>query len=196
MNLGRVPTCRAAGSATQASSPHTASWPFVGRGEGGGRCPAYNHISHDSLSARSASCEASGRAAAFGSGSGSRRLAAARHIPHAALSSWEGDGRQHIAKPCILAPKTYTERDISGTGRANDVSLPPRFCAACFEDGDVRICHHQSQPARQVVAEMRVYASVDEVLPWHRHYQAALPLLAGMRSNDHLSDCLAIGFPC
>lgn len=41
--------------------------------------------------------------------------------------------------------------------------------AACFNDGEVRVCHTESQnKTRQVMADMRVYASVDEVC---RHSQ-------------------------
>ena len=35
--------------------------------------------------------------------------------------------------------------------------------AACYNDGNVRVCTTQQQPEKQVMAELRVYASVDEV---------------------------------
>lgn len=35
--------------------------------------------------------------------------------------------------------------------------------AACFDDGEVRICQSHVKKTRQVMAELRVYATVDEV---------------------------------
>lgn len=47
--------------------------------------------------------------------------------------------------------------------------------AACFDDGEVRICHSHVQKTRQVMAELQVYASVDEVSDWlNGTFQCAL----------------------